>query len=155
MSTHVSMSKEKMVAGLIAVIVVVFLISFFAGEAYGKSNVLAAGQNNQAQGGPGSQMRGMRGGRGGGFTVGQIIGEDATSITVGLPTGGSKTVFFSGSSTISKPVAGSASDLTTGENVMVTGTPNSDGSITATSIQIRPAAPSQTPTTGAPAASGN
>lgn len=75
----------------------------------------------------------------GSFTVGQIIAKDDKSITIKSNDGSSKIVFFSDSTTIGKTTQGSATDLNNEENVMVNGQANPDGSITAQSIQIRPA----------------
>lgn len=74
--------------------------------------------------------------RGGGFTAGSIVSKDATSITVKLSDGSTKLVLYSGSTTIGQFTTGTANDLATGKEVTVTGTTNSDGSITATRIQI-------------------
>lgn len=81
---------------------------------------------------------------GAGGAFGTIIAKDATSITVQLSMGtstasGSKIVLYDTSTQIGKMVTGSTNDLAIGENVTVSGTPNSDGSITAQNIQIRPA----------------
>lgn len=83
---------------------------------------------------------------GSGVAFGSIVSVDPISITVQLMTGtsttsttGSTVVLYSSSTQIGKLVAGSGSDLTVGENVTVSGTSNADGSITAQSIQIRPA----------------
>jgi hypothetical protein len=72
-------------------------------------------------------------------SAGEIISKDEQSITIKLTDGGSKIVFVSDSAEISKYASGSIADLAVGENVMVQGTANSDGSITAKTIQIRPA----------------
>ena len=49
-----------------------------------------------------------------------------------------------------KSTTGVVSDLTTGENLMVNGTVNADGSITAQTIQIRPQIPTNPPPTDQP-----
>ena len=147
----------------IAVIVVVLAVgigAFYGGMMYGKSqscaqstlrNSLPGGQNF---GGQNFQRgtTGRNGGAGGGLISGQIIAKDNQSITVEFRNSSStssasstKIVFLSGSTPIMKSVNGTADDLTPGTNVTITGTANSDGSITAQSIQIRPNSPQPSP----------
>lgn len=89
-----------------------------------------------------SASGGMRGASriGLGGVAGEIIAKDEQSITVKLPDGGSKIVFFSDSTDIAKFATGTKDDLEVGETIMVNGKTNEDGTITAQSIQIRPAA---------------
>lgn len=82
---------------------------------------------------------GRMGSQGGGVTDGQIIAKDDKSITIKMTDNSTKIVFYSGSTTIGKTDAASAADLTVGEQVLATGTANSNGSVAAQNIQIRPA----------------
>ncbi|MDO8676340.1 MAG: hypothetical protein Q7K16_01675 [Candidatus Azambacteria bacterium] len=124
--------------------------AFYGGLRYGKSQAVNA-QNSARQlrqfGGAASagfNGAGRRGGVNGGFITGDIIAKDAQSITLQLTqSGGSKIIFLSGSSQISKFAAAAPADLEIGKTVMVNGTANSDGSLTAQTIQLRPAAPAR------------
>jgi hypothetical protein len=126
--------NKKIVYVIVGAIVLVGV--FYGGMLYGK------GQNQTpANGTGGATFAGARtrgAGSFGGATVGQIISEDSSSITVALPAGGSKIVFLDNTTPITKQASGKMSDLTIGTNVSVVGTANTDGSVSAQAIQIRP-----------------
>jgi hypothetical protein len=82
--------------------------------------------------------------QGGGFVTGAIIAADDTSITVetrGVQSGtnGTKIVFLSDSTQVTKSTEGALADLSIGKEVVITGTTNTDGSLTAKTVQLRPA----------------
>jgi hypothetical protein len=60
-------------------------------------------------------------------------------VTIQLRSGSTQIIFLSTSTPIMKTLAGSMSDLAPGDQVTVIGTTNSDGSLTATTIQLRAA----------------
>lgn len=137
--------KNKIVSVIVG-IAVIGGGSFYAGMKYGQKNASAlrsAGTFSRAQLGTGAAngaggVRIARGAGGGGFTQGTVIAKDDKSITVKIQTGGSKIVLMSATTPLMKTVSGSSSDVTIGTEVIVSGTSNSDGSITAQSVQIRP-----------------
>lgn len=143
---------------IIILIVIVAAGSFFGGMKYGQSKNsgnlsqrnfqdfedLSPEERQQRMQQMGANVGGFRGGnRGDGFVTGEILSKDDKSITVKLPDGGSKIIFFSDSTEISKFVSGNPADLETGETIIASGTTNQDGSITAQSIQMRPQIPNQ------------
>lgn len=70
--------------------------------------------------------------------TGEIISSDDNGITVQMADGSSKIVLVSGNTQINKTDPGTKSDLTVGQKVLVSGSVNSDGSITALNIQLNP-----------------
>jgi hypothetical protein len=135
--------NKKIVWSIVGIIVLV--IVFYVGVSFGKGQS-STSTSAAATAYSGARTRGA-GGFGGGATIGQIISKDATSITVAIASGGSKIIFLDNTTPITKQVSGTMTDLTIGTNVMVTGTANTDGSISAQSIQIRPnMPPATTPT---------
>jgi len=118
---------------------IVVIIAFVGGMYYGKSTVASglAGRLRGAGGFTSSTRTGARAGSGGGFVSGQILTKDAQSLTIQLANGNSEVVFYSTSTSVIKPTPASVSNLTAGTNVMIGGTQNSDGSLTAQSIQVR------------------
>ena len=145
---------------IIPIAIIVAGLAFYGGMKYGQSSGISGNfanlrnlspeerQQRLAQmggGGTGGMMNdlgGLNGGAGrpmrGNFTSGEIIQKDDTSVTLKLADGGSKIVFYSSTVPMTKSVQANVEDLKTGENVIVTGSTNADGSLTAQSIQFRP-----------------
>lgn len=103
-------------------------------------------ENGGFQGGPGglggangTNGANRNGGARGGFTNGTVVAKDAQSITIKSANGSTRTVLYTASTAVSKSQSGAIGDVSTGETVMVTGSSNSDGSVTATRIQVVPA----------------
>lgn len=147
--------NTKIIAMIVVGAVVISGGSFFAGIKYqGKKESSRPGNSlTMEQGGStrmGQNGAGMRTAQTGGMTMGEVLSKDEASITVKLLDGGSKIVFFSESTTITKSAAGSSADLVVSENVVVNGSMNLDGSINAESIQLVDAF--QRPTGGQPPA---
>jgi hypothetical protein len=146
---------KNIIAAIIITVIIVGGGSFFGGIKYAQAKNSISAQFSNASGRQfGTGTNATRQGRNAnsGFVNGSIISKDDKSITVKLQDGGSKIIFLSGSTTISKTTDGALSDLEVGKNVMVNGSANQDGSITAQSIQIRPAGinnPAGQPTTPA------
>ncbi len=149
-------SKTQILVGVLA-LVIVGGAGFFGGLKYQQHKTQSAkGSLTRGQffstGGMGTGTRARGAGSFGGFVTGKIISMDDKSITVQAmaPNGanatgananssntGSRIIYYSASSQISKSSTGAPSDLSVGKSVTITGSSNSDGSITAQSIQIR------------------
>jgi hypothetical protein len=137
-------TKNKKIIGVVAICLVVAGLSFRGGMMYAAKNIKAAADSRQgafSQNGFNGQSGGrmMRGGVNGGLVNGEILSKDDKSITIKLRDGGSKIVFFTPSVKVEKTVDGTATDVVVGKQVMIVGVANTDGSINATSIQMRPA----------------
>jgi hypothetical protein len=124
----------------IIIAVVLIIIAFYGGSLYGKSQATAAATAARATfaGRTGAGGFAGRGGAGGGATMGSILSNSNGQLTVQLASGGSEIVFMTASTTVSQSTMLTTSSLTAGENVSVVGTKNSDGSVTATLVQVRP-----------------
>ena len=141
-----SFNKNQVIG--VAIALIVFLgIGYWAGAA----THATAGRGSYAAGmgagsfagrtGAAGGAAGARGSRAAGFaaTTGSILSVDGNSLTITIPTGGTKIVYFASSTSILKSVAGAPSDLSAGTNVIISGTTAPDGSVVAQSIQVRPA----------------
>jgi len=149
-------NKKQHIITMLIIIVAVAGGAFYGGTIYEKSSLTSQGllRNSGSQfgnrmGQGGQEQSGQRPGRPGGmmgqpgagggidFTTGQITAKDDKSITLKTQGGGSKIIFFSGSTIIGKADPGSAEDLTVGGQVLVNGKANADGSLSAQNIQIK------------------
>ena len=137
------MSKKIIMIGLISVVVIAGG-AFYGGIIYAKSKssrmVFTSGnlQNLTPEQRQQFMQRGGTRGANGGFVDGEIISKDDKSITVKMQDGNTKIIFLADSTTIGKTTDGTKDDLTQGKQVIINGTSNTDGTITAQNIQIRP-----------------
>lgn len=108
--------------------------AFFGGMKYQESR---RGSLARQFAGPAGQRMGTAVSRAGLRPVaGEIIGSDESSITIKLQDGSSKIVLVPETAEINQATAAGRSALKVGEQVSAIGQENSDGSVTAQSIQL-------------------
>lgn len=131
--------KAQQIIITLVVAIVVGAAGFFGGMQYQKSKATTAsaqsGLNRQGRTGGQGRFGGQNGGT---ATRGQVISSSDNGITVKLADGSSKIVIISGSTQVGKEATAQKSDIQNGDQVMVFGTANSDGSVNAQSVQINP-----------------
>jgi len=130
------MEKNSLIiTGIVALLV--GILGFYGGVLYQKSQKTTfSGRSadlSSRQGTLPNRQNGVTGNR---PVIGEVISVDADSITVKTQDNGSKIVIVSNSTKINKTSEGSRSDLTTGSQVTVIGSENSDGSLTAQNISV-------------------
>lgn len=146
---------KKFLPIIIIVAVIFGATAFYSGMLYGQSKkpVSLSSQGNinnfrnltpeqrqqmMQSGGFNNRSKGANRQDGANFTSGEVISKDDKSLTVKLRDGGSKIIFYSDTTQIMKLASSTMTDLNVGETISANGTANSDGSITAQSIQVRP-----------------
>jgi hypothetical protein len=129
--------NTKIVGTAVIALVVGFGAGYFAHSSSGTTGGYAAGMGRTG----GAGFTGARGGMagGGGFLAGTVAAEDSGSITLDTRDGSSHVVLLTPATTVSKSVTGTLSDVSVGSTIIVSGTTNSDGSVSASLIQLRPA----------------
>lgn len=134
------MNKNTMMIIAVVLIIVAAAGGFYAGMQYqsgqSRSRFAQGGTFRQGfnggvvgQNGQNSNFRPVRG---------QVLSMGSNTLTVKLPTGGTEIVVLSGSTVFMNTQKATLSDLKTGDTVNVVGTANSDGSVTASDVQINP-----------------
>lgn len=151
---NISIEKSKAIATVIVIALISFGFGFLASNlAKPKSSANGFSQAAFGQGGQrGAMMGANRTGRAGGagFINGTLLKKDATSMTVKLRDGSSKLVLIASSTKALKMADTTLDEFTVGSEVMINGTPNSDGSVTAQTVQVRPTPPPDAQQPGQP-----
>jgi len=129
---------KKNISILIIAILVAGGAGFFGGMQYQKQATpkVASGSAVNRGSFSGARTGSRTGAAGAGFSSGQILSKSDNSLTIKLATGGSQIVFLAPSSQIMQSSTTTIANLNVGENVMITGTTNSDGTVTAKTVQV-------------------
>jgi len=129
------MNKDTMMIVAVVLILVALGGGFFAGMQYQKSQPRSMGQfagrsfGASAGSGQGQRVTPVRG---------QVLSIANDTMTIKQQDGTTKLVVISSSTVYVKTQTAASSDLKSGDTVMVVGNSNSDGSVTASDIQINP-----------------
>lgn len=141
-------TKNKTAVIMVIVVLIAAGAGFFGGVKYQQSKTTSDFPRAQmGQGGPNGATGGVQGkngttsggnmGSGSNRPVsGEITAVDGSSITIKSTDGSSKIVMLSDSTTVSKMAASTKGELKIGETVNVIGATASDGTVSATSIQL-------------------
>lgn len=130
--------KTKNIIICVTVLIAVTGTSFYAGVIFSKNNKTSRFNAQGFGNGNISENTSFNKQANTNSNFGEIIAKDEKSITIKLSSGGSKIILFSESTQINKLSRISVQDLELGENIMVQGTVNSDGSVSAKTIQTSP-----------------
>lgn len=143
-----------------AIVVLIAGASFYSGMVVGKSQAAASAAavpmnfpegfqppDGAAAPGDGTRPFGLRGQGGAagdfaapdGMTFGAIESIDGNTLTVTTQAGGTVTVQVTDTTLIEKNASVRVADLAAGDTVIVSGSDNDDGSVTARSVQVAPA----------------
>jgi hypothetical protein len=136
------MKKEINLLAAIVLMIVIAGVAFYGGMSFQKSQTAKTrtAAMSRFTGGAG-RTGGVLGAGGANINrpvSGQVLSVSDTGITVKMANGTSRIVMIGDSTVVAKSTPGAKTDLTTGQQVMVSGTANSDGSLTAQNIQIQP-----------------
>lgn len=142
--------KKNYILSLLGGAIVLCIVSFYGGVTYAKKNIPQAFGRNAAwqqgsmqsrsslrEGGMGSRQGNGSGMRLGNIVAGKILSLDENSFVVEFPGGGSRIVRISDTTKIQKMTDTERADLVAGKEVMINGETNQDGSVSASSVQIR------------------
>lgn len=117
---------------------VIVLVALGGGFYWGNARAVASrGSFTGTFGSSTRRFAGAGGAAGGGLVAGQIASFGSDSMTIQLANGNSEVVLYSSSTPVTEPTTVSPNVLQVGTTVMVGGTTNSDGSVTAQTIQVR------------------
>jgi len=131
---------NKTIAGTAVVALIIGIgIGYLGANALRPSFSAQGMTRGNFSGANGANFAGARGGNAGGMLSGTVTSQDSGSITLNTRDGSSRIVLITPVTSFLKSVNGVASDISIDTTVIVSGTTNSDGSITAQSVQIRPA----------------
>ena len=128
--------KQSIIPIIVAAVIAAG-VGFYGGMRYGQTKTPSFAQQGFANRDGNRQIAGRAGG-GNGVVRGQILNLDASTLTVKLADGSSKIVILPDTVTVEKTSQAAKSDIQTGDQVMVIGTANTDGTITAQNIQLNP-----------------
>lgn len=135
-------TKATIAATAVACLLVGAGAGYVGASQFGSPQSGRPGAGGQGSGGNIQMMRGQDGqpsfGNMGGRVIGSVQSVADGRITVQTPDENSQIVLVNSSTSYQKMAEGSASDVTTGAQVIVMGEENPDGSTTANSIQIVP-----------------
>ncbi|MCL4366561.1 DUF5666 domain-containing protein [Patescibacteria group bacterium] len=125
---------------IVVLVIVVGAAAFYGGMKYQQSRLVRQFANGTGSLASGNTQFRTRGGSDTNNQAirGQIMSVDNGSMTIKLQNGSSKIVLLSGQTTVDTTTESSASALKTGDQVMAIGATNSDGSVTASNVQINP-----------------
>jgi hypothetical protein len=131
--------QNKLYGAMVVIALVASGLGFWGGTAYMESQRTAMMGRFQKEG-LGAGQNSPRGTErmGGVQSVGgEVKAMDDTSITVAMPDGSSRFIFFSSSTKFQALTEKDSSIVKVGSRINAMGTKSSDGSITAQSIQVR------------------
>jgi len=131
--------NKKMIGAVVVSLVVGFGAGYFVHSAPAQTPNIPGGFA-----GRGGVRAGVGSANGAGILSGTVEKQDSGSITLNTRDGSSRVILITPATTVQKSVNGSMTDVAVGSTIFVTGTTNGDGSVSAASIQLRPAQPSAT-----------